>query len=595
MGEQMFKITKYLMSATVGCSVLMFGPGAAFAQPAPVSAAAEDGVPIRTLFDVRTRLRDGVELSSDVWLPAEPGKYPIILIRTPYIKTMPEINFPELAGYFAKRGYAFVVQDVRGRGDSGGEFDFFFQEDKDGYDTVEGLAAQSWSNGRVCMMGLSYWATVQWLAAREKPPHLTCIAPASPAGRFFDELPYMGGAFGMRWALEWLNDASGKISQRPNSSGLDWERILNHRPLLTSDEILGRKMRLYREFLQHDTLDAYWRRIRLEKADFERIDIPVLTTTGTFDGDQTGAMYFWDGMERYAPDTKSDRYIVMGPWTHVQTFMGGAPKQGEIALNAEAVLDMKKLHLEFFDHYLKQTAPKPDWPRARIYVTGHNAWRTYSQYPPAAQMQPLFLSSGGRANSLTGNGALDWTLSSRQASDRYIYDPKNPVHVPQQPAASDRRAIEKRQDVLVYTTAPLTKAVEVVGPVAVELYAASDAKDTDFTANIVDVYPDGRAVSLGANPVGIIRARYRHGFDKQVFLKPGAVERYRIDLGHLAHAFLPGHRIRIEISSSAYPMFNPNQNTGNPVATDVEWKIARQTIFHDRKYPSAVLLPIVTE
>jgi hypothetical protein len=442
------------------------------------------------------------------------------------------------------------------------------------------------------MMGLSYWATVQWLAAKERPPHLACIAPSSPGARFMDELPYMGGAFGMKWSLDWLNDTSGHLSQTPNTGGVDWDKVFAHRPLLTADEALGRRMRLYREFLQHDTLDAYWKRIRLDKDDFARIDIPVLTMTGTFDGDQVGALFTWRGMEANSPGAKADRYLMIGPWTHVQTLLGGTTRQGEIELTPDAVVDSFKVHLDFFDHYLKQSTPRPDWPRVRVYVTGRNAWRAFDRFPPAGQETRLYLGGGGKANTSAGDGVLSWTASAGRA-DAYAYDPRDPVHVPQRPEGVDRRPVEQRRDVLVYTSEALDKPVEVIGPVSVELYAASDARDTDFTANLVDVYPDGRAVALGPNPVGIIRARYRNGLDHQELLKPGAIERYRIGLGDFAHAFMPGHRIRIEISSSAYPMFNPNQNTGAPVATDTEWRTANQTIFHDRRRPSVVILPVV--
>jgi len=572
-------------------AALAIGSGA----PALAASSSDARAQVRTMFDIYTKMRDGVELASDVWLPAQPGRYPIILIRTPYLKAMPEISFPSYGRYFAQHGYAFVVQDVRGRGDSGGQFDFFFQEADDGYDTIEGLAKLPWSNGRVCMMGISYLGTVQWLAAKEQPPHLVCMAPSSPGARFMDELPYLGGAFGMRWALSWLNGTSGKINQDPNTEGLDWDRIFAHRPLLTMDEAMGRKMPLYREFLQHDTLDAYWRRIRLGPEDFAKINIPILDMTGTFDGDQLGALYVWSGVERYAPASRSNRFLIIGPWQHVQTFLGGALNQGEFKLSPDSVLDVKKIDLEFFDRYLKQDASVKLGPRVRVYVTGRDVWRSFDEFPPRiAKSQRLFFSSGGHANTGCGDGKLSWAKPKGPSADEFTYDPKNPAHVLEPYAGVDRRPIEQRHDVLVYTSEPLKQPVEVIGPVTVELYAASDALDTDFTANIVDVFPDGRAAGLGPDPVGILRARYRHGLEKTELLHPGKVTIFRIDLGSIAHSFQPGHRIRIEISSSAYPFFNPNQNTGNPVATDTDWKVAHQKIMHTSRWPSAVVLPVVT-
>lgn len=566
---------------------------------AEAPAATEQAEPkpattVRNLFDVRTPMRDGVELSSDVWMPREPGKYPIILLRTPYIKSMTAINMAEFGRYFAEHGYAYVIQDVRGRGDSGGEFDFFFQEANDGYDSIEWLAKQPWSNGRVCMMGASYWGTVQWLAARERPPHLVCIAPTAPAGRYLNELPYVGGAFMTGWALPWLNDVSGHISQGANAAFVDWDRVNAHRPLITADEVLGRRIRLYREFLEHPTMDAYWRRIYFTPEDFRKIDLPMMTVTGLFDGDQPGAMHYWQGIETYGKPS-ADRYLVLGPWTHVQTLMGGAEKIGEFEFSKASILDNKQMHLDFFDRYLKQSRGALDWPHVRVYVTGRNEWRSFDKYPVAATPTRLFLSSEGKANSNAGDGKLLRREQRKSTTDRFTYDPKHPVDMGDiKVQASDMKKLGDRADVLVYTSEPLDSALEVIGPVEVEVYAASDGRDTDFTAQVLDVYPDGRAAPLGPNSVGIIRARYRNGNEKEELLQPGKVERYRIDLGHVAHAFLPGHRIRVHISSSFASLFNPNQNTGNPVATDTEWRTAQQTIYHDTKRPSAVILPVVS-
>lgn len=576
-------------------SIALLRKGALSAILAMVCTAATAAD--RQMFDVRTPMRDGVELSSDVWLPAAGGKYPVILIRTPYIKTERQLQSAAFGNYFASNGYAFVAQDVRGRGDSGGDFNFLFQEANDGYDSIEWLARQPWSNGRVCMMGFSYSATVQLLAARERPPHLVCIAPSSPAGRYLDELPSLGGAFMMFWAINWLNDTSGRTSQMGNTAAVDWQSVFSHRPLLTMDEALGRRMRLYREFLEHDTLDDYWKRIQLTPADMARIDLPAMFTTGWFDGDQAGTLYYWRGMREPA-EGSSNRYLTIGPWNHVESFMGGAQKQGELSLPETSIIDNKAQHLAFFDRYLKQSTNKLDWPRVRIFITGADEWRSFESFPvEGARTERLYLSSGGKANGLTGDGTLAKKPPARERADEFLFDPKNPVPLDLTAAlfGSDRRKPQAREDVLVYSTPPLDKAVEVIGPVSLELYAASDARDTDFTAAISDVHPDGRAVLLGSKPVGIIRARYRNGpGSKPQLLNPGAVEKYSIDLGAIGHRFLPGHRIRVEVSSSAYPMFNPNQNTGNPIATDTEWNTARQRIFHDTTRPSALVLSVFT-
>jgi hypothetical protein len=539
-------------------------------------------------------LRDGVKLAADLWLPEVPGKYPTILIRTPYMKTMALLKAAELGKYFASRGYALAVQDTRGRGDSEGRFDFFFPEGPDGYDTIEWLAAQPWSNGKVGMMGVSYLGTVQWLAAREHPPHLVCIAPTAPAGRWLEELPYQGGAFGHRWALNWLNGTSGR-TQQGNTDGIDWDKILAHRPLLTADSVMGRPMRLYREFLQNPLMASYWKRIQFVPEDFARIDIPTLTVTGWYDGDQPGAMFYWRGLTANAP-AKDKHFLLAGPWTHVQTFGGGSEKVGDTELTPESVVDNRAIHAAFFDWCLKGTSPRFDAPRARVYVTGANVWRTFDAYPPAnSAPRQLYLQSGGRANSIEGDGRLSWTAPVEQPPDRYTYDPQHPTpgSIGGENLANDRRPIQRRDDVLVYTSEPLTEPLEIVGDVRVNLQASTDALDTDFTAVLSDVFPDGRALKLGPR-IGILRARYRNGFVKEELLTPNKAERFSIELFDIAHSFQPGHRIRLEIASSAAPEFNPNQNTGNPVATDTVWKVARQTVYHDRARASAITLPVVS-
>ncbi|WP_420430591.1 CocE/NonD family hydrolase [Kordiimonas sp.] len=583
------------ISKTVCALLLLLLSAQSHAAASKVTDQSEGPVKIRHIFDLRTPMRDGVELSSDVWLPTGEGPFPVILLRTPYIKAMPIINFPEWASYFVNHGYAFVVQDVRGRGDSDGKFDFFFQEANDGFDTIESIAEQPWSNGKTCMMGVSYWGTVQWLAAKERPPHLTCLAPTSPAGQYLNELPLQGGAFMMAWALNWFNDTSGKISQGPNSMMLDWESIYSHRPLLTMDEALGRRMPLYRQMLLNDTMDDYWQRIQLTEHDFRQIDLPVLNITGWFDGDQTGTLYYWQGMQEHS-DAANNQHLVIGPWTHIQSFMGGSTSVGEVAFADNAIVDIKKLHLDFFDRYLKGSSSEFNQPTVQLYVTGLNKWKSFDAYPlEEAEPTRLYFASGGSANSASGDGALSWEKSSSQANDAYKYDPKNPVALDLSGGmyGVDRQETQKREDILVYTSPVLDEPLDVVGPILVDLYASSDARDTDFTATLSVVYPDGRAAVLGPKATGIIRARYRHGYEETKLLEPGKVERYTIELGHIAHRFRAGERIRIDISSSAAPMFNPNQNTGNPIATDTEWQVARQTVYHDDTRPSALILPVV--
>jgi putative CocE/NonD family hydrolase len=541
-------------------------------------------------------MRDGVTLSADLWEPSSDDPHPAILVRTPYLRTMEKLEFPEWGQCFASRGYVFVVQDVRGRGDSEGDFGFLPADRADGYDTIEWLARQPWCDGRIGMLGVSYMGSVQWLAARERPPHLVCLA-STAAGGLDVVFNYQGGAFLMGWAVPWTNLVSGRLSPEFEPGKSDWDRVYEHRPILTMDEALGAPMPLYRMFVEHPDQDPHWESVRFPPAAFRKIDIPALHVAGWFDGDQPSALHFWSGMASHSP-ARDCQHLLLGPWTHEQAFLGGVTKLGELEFSLDSVIDTKAIHLAFFDHYLKEVSPCFDFPRARVYVTGDNRWCDFDEYPPrATAFHRLYLHSAGHANSLAGDGTLSADPPNYEVPDRYAYDPRNPV-----PSALngedlplDHRPIEERPDVLVYTSGVLTSGLMVIGEPVVELFAASDCRDTDFTAKLLDVHPDGRAVKLGTLPVGVIRARYRRDPREADLLTPGRPESYRIRLFDLAHTFLPGHSVRLEISSSAFPFVAPNQNTGNPVATDTAWQVAHQTIYHDSERPSSLSLPLLAK
>ncbi len=555
---------------------------------APQSAAQQ----IAQQFDVMVPMRDGIRLAADMWRPHGGGTFPTVLMRTPYLKAAE--RYPKLGKLYAEHGYAFVVQDARGRGNSDGDFDFFFADGEDGYDTIEWLAAQPWSNGKVGMVGGSYLATVQWLAALEDPPHLTCIIPQAPAGRYLEEIPAVGGAFMMQWALSWINGTSGRMGQG-NATNLDWDKIYQHRPLLTMDSVMGRVMPLYRDFLTNPVMNDYWKRIQFFEKDFQAVDIPALTFTGWFDGDQPGALYYWRGMRAYSPG-RDGQHVIIGPWTHGGAIRGGSEELGDMKFAPESVVDVDKLHLQWFDYCLKGESESFDFPRARVYITGSEEWHDFTDYPPPDVVgQTLYLHSGGSANTLNGDGVLSWQEPGNEPPDHFTFDPKDPVPagIEGQALGLDHRTIERRDDVLVYTSEPLPNSVTVVGNIKVNLFAATDARDTDFTAKILDVYPDGRAIKLGAKAAGVIRARYRNGLDREELVPPGESQEYEIELYDIGHSFLPGHSIRIEISSSAYPYVNPNQNTGNPVATDTDWRVAHQIIYHDLERATRIILPVL--
>ena len=540
-------------------------------------------------FGVATPMRDGIKLVSDIYIPADTGRWPTILIRTPYVKT-PQFKRYKLAAYL-QNGYAVVLQDTRGRGDSEGEFDFYFPEGKDGFDTIEWIAKQSWSNGRVGTDGGSYLGTVQWLAAREQPPALACMISTAPSGRIFDEIPYLGGAWRGEWAIPWLSGVAGRVSQSDLAELIRWTDVLKHRPLATMDAQAGRELPLYRQFLAHPTLDDYWKRIQFGPADFEKIKVPVMTVTGWFDGDQLGALFYWDGMEKRGGQ-EDTRWLTIGPWTHAMTYLGGERKLGQFEVPQEAIIPIQENRIAFFDWCLKQSVKSVGFPRVRIFVTGANRWIHAEKYPlPEVETKSLYLRSGGAANTSSGNGRLTWEAPGQEPVDTFTYDPRKPV--PSKSIMSDHRVIQTRPDVLVYTSEALGEPVEIVGRVFVTLVAATDAVDTDFTAKLLDVYPDGRALLLGPSEIGVKRARYRNGYERTELLTPGKAEEYRIELFDIGHRFLPGHKIRVEISSSASPFITPNSNTGLPIASDTSFRVARQTIYHDSARPSRVLLPVI--
>jgi uncharacterized protein len=542
-------------------------------------ATAQDA----TWVDIPVQMRDGVGLSTDIWLPAGDGSHPTILIRTPYHKSEALFRRYRLTRYL-DRGYAVVLQDTRGQGKSGGRFDFYFAEAEDGYDSIEWIAAQGWSDGRVAMDGGSYLATVQWLAARLRPPALKCIVPTAPSGALFDELPYLGGAFRLNFALSWIPSRYGF------SGSTDWEAVGRHRPLLTADLLVGGPYQLYRDWVTNSVLGEYWRPIHFTDSDFEKMDIPAFTVTGWFDGDLPGALFYWRGMADHSP-SRDRQFLVIGPWTHAETYLGGGLATGLIRTAPHSILDIQALRLAFLDACFSERLDQFAFPRALVYVTGADQWRQLSAYPaPETDYRPLYL--GGDGAGVGGEwGTLSWERPGKQGRDRYVFDPRDPV--PSRSGATDHRSLEARQDVLVYTSEVLSDTVVAVGPVELKLFAATDALDTDFTVKLLDVRPDGTAVAISWLG-GAIRTRYREGYDREVLLEPGAVEEYSIRTYDVGHAFLPGHRIRIHISSSDAPGINPNQNTGNPVATDIEWKEARQTILHGGPgTPSRLVLPVL--
>ena len=548
---------------------------------------------IRSLIDVKVLMRDGVKLSADVYLPREEGKWPVILERTPYGNHGDW--YVERALYFARRGYVYVLQDCRGRFDSEGKFYAWYDEIKDGRDSLDWCGVQPWSNGKVGMNGMSYNGLVQWMAAPTGSPYLKTIIPQmAPADYYLYGMNYTGGAFQLHINLPWAISNSSRTRQ---PIGIyDWDKLFRRVPILTLDEeATGRPIDFYRDWVRHSSWDDYWKEIG-NFGKFSRMDMPILQIAGWWDIHGVSLFANYGGIQREGTErARRLQKVLMGPWVHTDK-----PKQqyGLLDFGEESVVDLYELWLRWMDRWLKGIENgMEDEPPLRLFVMGRNQWREAEKWPlPETRWTNYYFHSRGRANTMFGDGGLSTlTPDASETSDRYTYDPEDPVplvtgirdgsHPP-----ADHRPIERRDDVLVYTTEPMEQELEVTGPVEARIFASTSALDTDWTARLLDVHPDGRSINICE---GILRARFRESFEKAVLLQPGRIYEFRIKMGVTSQAFLEGHRIRIEISSSNFPRFDRNLNNGGELGIDPRIVVARQTVYHDPEHPSHVLLPVI--
>ncbi|HKE15462.1 MAG TPA: CocE/NonD family hydrolase, partial [Kofleriaceae bacterium] len=537
---------------------------------------------------VRIPMRDGVSLAANLFRPDGSGHFPVIVEATPYGRE--EAGRYQRGRLLASRGYAYVVYDCRGRHDSGGEFRPFARDGADGRDVIEWAAAQPWSNGRVGMLGASYGGAAAWLTAVERPPHLRAMAVATPMPDPFRNVPYQNGALVLP-IVEWLRLTAGRTNG--NVDDLPRRTMYARLPLADIDLGTGGRLPIWREWVQHSTADDYWQAASYE-ARLGRVAVPVLHVTGWYDDDQPGALRAFAALGRLG---RRDQKLVVGPWPHdVNT---GKTSIGPYEFGPGSRIDLGALELRWFDRHLRGIHNGVDRePPVRVFVMGANRWREASAWPlPEAAPTSFYFHSGGRAATSSGDGSLSTARpGAGEAPDRYVYDPARPAPflIPgdfhQLGAAEDYRAVEERRDVLVYTTPPLTAPVEIDGPVRVTLFAASSAPDTDFVAMLVDVFPDGSAIRLTD---GIVRARFRESFERPTLIQPGRVYQYDIDCWATGIRLPRGHRIRVHVTSSAFPRFDRNPNTGARLGQDTAMRRARQTVFHDLAHASRVVLPLV--
>lgn len=554
---------------------------------------SQPAFPVVVDANVRIPMRDGVELVADVYRPDAPGRFPALILRTPYSKR--GMGEEKDSRWFAERGYVVVNQDVRGRYLSGGEFYAYRNEPDDGYDTDEWVARQPWCNGKIGTLGGSYLGYTQLTQAIRGSRYLVSMATDVTSADVYHGWTYVDGAFHLGFTLEW--GAGTMYGNRGQFGKADYM----HLPIMTADEAFGEPNAHYRDWLKHPRRnDPYWDGISFER-ETQRIAAPLLVATGWFDIFLRGALQDHVHIRKNGASelARHNKRMIIGPWTHFKTH--GTRTGGGIDFGPEAVLDGLKLYLAWHDRFLKGIDNGMDRkPPLTLFIMGENRWRYESEWPLArTQFTRYYIDSGGKANSARGDGRLSTGLPAGAESDRYLYDPASPVptlggnvcctSVPL--GMRDHRPIEEREDVLVYSTPPLAQAVEVTGPIRMKLYAATSARDTDWVARLLDVYPDGRVYNLQD---GIVRARYRAGKEQPAaLLEPGRVYEYEIDMWATSNVFLPGHRIRLEITSSNFPRFDRNLNTGEDPATGTRMEKAEQTVYHSRRYPSHVILPVI--
>ncbi len=545
--------------------------------------------------NVKVPMRDGVELSADLYLPRASGTFPTVLMRTPYSNNM-DVTI-ERARVLANDGYACVIQDIRGRWDSDGDYYPFHPDVDDGFDTQEWVGQQEWSNGKIGMAGSSYLGLVQWLSAPLRSQYLTCLAPRVICGDFYNGLVYPGGALQLNVVMTWGMRTNGRTGQSIDYH--DWTNAFRALPVGDADLSAGRALGFFKDWIEHPAYDDYWNAIDVEDK-WNEIDVPAFSMGGWFDLYSADAFTNFNGIRKNGrtPEARQSRLIV-GPWPHA---LSTSSKTGDVDFGAGSLADLDGEETRWFDYWLKGIDNGiGDEPPLRLFIMGINEWRDEHEWPLArTDWQRWHLHSDGDANSVRGGGRLSIDTPTDEPEDRFVYDPEFPVQtvggnnccspdiVPWGPY--DQRAVEMRSDVLVYTSDPFEEDMEVTGPIKVVLYAATDGPDTDWTAKLVDVFPTGYAMNLCD---GIFRARYRESRSESRLLEPNRVYEYEIDVAVTGNVFQKGHSVRIEISSSNFPRFDRNLNTGKDYGKDGEMRVANQAVYHSREYPSHVLLPVI--
>lgn len=570
--------------------------------------------------NIEIAMRDGLILRADLYLPGEGANYPSILVRTPYDKTefasKPRYTAPEL---YVEAGYAVLVQDCRGTGASEGQYQPWLMDAEDGYDTVEWMAEQEWCSGKIGMMGSSNLGATQLLTASMRPPHLTCICPAGTSAGF----PFFkNGIMDLAGTSIWYMQQAVRTSQRAGMAPEELKKLeermkelsdqveeqftclpLKDIPFANVEEV--QMDRFFLEYLDHLEDISYWSKLHMP-ADIRAIEVPTLWILNWYDHLGKTVLEGYQTMKSFCvPSAQDNLYLYVGPWR----VYGGVPGSDAAACipgdpTEQPVWGIGKRLSEiltsWFDWWLKgEDTGFNREQHVLVHTLGEESrWRYEKTWPlPETGFTRFFLTSAKGANSLAGDGRLTLDQPGAEKPDLYRYNPANPVPSksglvinPKDKLVQDQTDVEERQDVLVYSTDVLEAPLEVTGPVTVKLWASTDGPDTDFVAKLVDVGPDGIPYNLTE---GVVRAKFRQGWEKPELLVPGAIYEYEIDLGGIGMVFGKGHRIRLEIASSNFPKWDRNLNTGHPMGQDAEMRTALQKVYHDAEHPSHVLLPVI--
>ncbi|GHO43224.1 CocE/NonD family hydrolase [Ktedonospora formicarum] len=576
-------------------------------------------------FDVPARMRDGTILRANVYRPASEGQWPVLLTRLPYGKDLPMAGALLDPLQVARQGYVVIIQDTRGRFTSGGEWTPMQAEAEDGYDTIEWASKLNYSNGEVGMFGISYFGFTQWSAMTLQPPALKTAIPIQTWNNPLNGTTFRGGALELGTTAQWQMMMGLDVLLRrhrgeadPRILGAALYQLINDIDALGSQGYASLPLREFAPLKRNDVapafFDAFPYEMQQDRVNYmtilgkhEKVIVPTFNIAGWYD------IFLQDTIENFrimrtegkTPEARQSKLLV-GPWSH-----GGMNNpigelnfgMGSTAAFIDLKIDLVSLQVRWFDHYLKgvENGIEAEAP-IKLFVMGANIWRDEQEWPLARAVETrYYLHSNGHANTLEGDGTLSTTPPEAEESDNYTYDPANPVSTrggallmtPEYRSGPyDQRPIEQREDVLVYSTPPLEQDTEVTGPITVRLWATSSAPDTDFIARLVDVSPDGYAQNLTD---GIIRARHRHHAKGEApsLIEPGQAYEYEIDLWSTSNLFKQGHRIRVDITSSSFPRWDRNPNTGHDLGVDAEFAIAQQTILHDAEHPSSILLPII--